>query len=135
MDNNDPLTRRDEGLEFLTVTSAVNATLISCGHHHERTCDEQVYTIANNGTLAPNGVAGQPIDTHLLIIVRGLPADIRLENTSGTSTSGDPYIRVFLPDGLLNPGQSITRKLLFERKPGAPPLRYSLDFLSGQGNP
>jgi cytochrome c peroxidase len=140
MDNNDPLTRRDEGLEFLDVTSAVNATLtksksLPCGRPPDRTCDERVYSVTNNGTLAPNGVAGQPIDTHLLVIVRDLPPNARLENASGTTSHGDPYIRVFLPEGVLNPNQSISQKLVFERKWKGPPLTYTLQFLSGQGNP
>jgi hypothetical protein len=139
MDNNDPLTRRDEGLEFLDVTSAVNATLtksrsVPCRRRQGDDCDERVYSITNNGMLAPNGVAGQPIDTHLLIIVHGLSPDAHLENLSGTTTTGDPYIRIFLPEGILNPNQSISQKLVFERKSKAS-LTYTLQFLSGQGNP
>jgi len=77
------------------------------------------------------------VDTNLLIIVRGLSNEIRLENASGTTRSGDPYIRVFLPNGVLQPGQSILQSLIFRRPGGnnAPPVSYTLDLLSGQGNP
>jgi hypothetical protein len=146
IDDNDPLARRDEGLEFLNVTPAVNITLddsrsVDChrwkddaDNGRRRACEERIYTITNNGTLATSGVAGQPIDTHLLIIVRSLPFGIELENASGTTSSGEPYRRVFLPEGVLNSGQSITEKLIF-RHVGKTPLSYTLDFLSGQGKP
>jgi hypothetical protein len=45
---------------------------------------------------------------------------------------------VFLPNGVLLPGQSISQTLLFARKPSAPPAPvggYTLNLLSGQGNP
>jgi hypothetical protein len=77
------------------------------------------------------------IDTHLLIIVRGLPGDVELENASGTAHGGDPYIRVFLSNGVLQPGQNIVQTLIFKRRGGknAQPVSYFLDLLSGQGNP
>jgi hypothetical protein len=77
------------------------------------------------------------VDTHLLIIVRGLSNEILLENASGTTRNGDPYIRVFLPDGVLQPGRNIVQTLIFKRPGGekAPPVSYSLKLLSGQGNP
>jgi hypothetical protein len=74
------------------------------------------------------------VDTHLLVIVRGLSKQIQLENASGTTKSGDPYIREFLPNGVLEPGQSISQSLVFEGK-GNAPVSYTLDFLSGQGKP
>src|SRR5207245_2447437 len=39
------------------------------------------------------------VDTHLLIVVRGL------------SDRGDPYLPVFLPDGVLLPGRTIATRL------------------------
>ncbi len=126
MDNNDPLSRRDEGLEFLDVTAQTAIERIGSNSQGGQT-DE--YRITNKSSSV--------IDTHLLIIVRGLSDEIFLENASGTTRSGDPYIRVFLPDGALQPGQNIVQTLLFKRKGGknAPPVSYSLDLLSGQGNP
>src|SRR5258706_10534831 len=80
------------------------------------------------------------IDTHLLIIVRGLSSQFRLENASGTTSAGDPYIRVFLPDGVLQVGQGITQTLVFARQPPGPPpatgpVPVILNLMSGQGNP
>ena len=46
-----------------------------------------------------------------------------------------PYLRVFLPDGVLRPGQSTVVTLRFRRESHAPPLRFDLTILSGQGNP
>lgn len=75
------------------------------------------------------------VDTHLLIVVKGLSGQARLVNASGTTGAGDPYIRVFLPNGILLPGQSIAENLLFKRKPFAGPVSYTLQFISGQGTP
>jgi hypothetical protein len=50
---------------------------------------------------------------------------------------GDPYIRVFLPNGVLQPGQTIAQTTIFKRQGGsnAPTINYVLDLLSGQGKP
>ena len=85
----------------------------------------------------------QRIDTHLLVIVQGLAGQARLVNASGMTSSGDPYLRVFLPEGELQPGQSVVRTLSFEprgdrdqrRGPADQAVRYSVRLLSGQGNP
>jgi hypothetical protein len=136
-DSNDPLTRRDEGLEFLDVTSQISMERVSSNSQGSTQTDN--YTITNSSTSV--------VDTNLLIIVKGLAAGITLENASGTTSTGNPYIRVFLPDGVLQPGcpqvltvaacQSIAQKLTFNRPGGnnAPAVSYTLDFLSGQGNP
>jgi cytochrome c peroxidase len=128
-DNNDPLSRRDMGLEFLDVSAQMNATLTSSDRERGGRRQEDTYRLANNSTSL--------VDTHLLVIVQGLSNQARLANSSGTTSSGDPYLRVFLPSGVLNPGQSIVQKLVIERV-GAnsrAPLTYRLQFLSGQGNP
>ncbi len=124
IDNNDALSRRDEGLEFLDVTNKIGTQL-----HKSRAGDDEVdtYQITNTSSSI--------VDTHLLVIVQGLPRKVRMENASGITSGGDPYLRVFLPEGALNPGQSISRRLVFERKPHDPPLSYTLSFLSGQGKP
>jgi hypothetical protein len=127
IDDNDPLARRDEGLEFLDVTSQADVDKISSSSHGGPQTDQ--YKITNKSQSV--------IDTHLLVVVRGLPAGSQLENASGTTSSGDPYIRVFLPNGVLQPSQDIVQTLIFSRKGGnnASPLSYILDLLSGQGNP
>jgi hypothetical protein len=127
IDDNDPLARRDEGLEFLDVTSQVAIERIASNSQGQLQTDQ--YRITNNSQSV--------VDTHLLVIVRGLSSGIQLENASGITHSGDPYIRVFLPNGVLQPGQDILQTLIFRRPGGnnAAPVAYVLDFLSGQGNP
>ena len=122
IDENDPLARRDEGLEFLNVTGQLKAALMS----NKKAGDDEVtvYQFTNTSSSV--------VDTHLLIVVQGLSSKARLENASGKTTSGDPYVRVFLPNGVLEPGQSITQRFVFE---GAPKGSYTLSMLSGQGNP
>ena len=85
------------------------------------------YSITNSGKSV--------VDTHLLMVVQGLSRKVRLVNASGVTSGGDPYIRVFLPDGVLQPSQTISRTLRFEGNPQFSSLKYSLKFLSGQGNP
>ncbi|MDB4987870.1 MAG: hypothetical protein JWN04_3048, partial [Myxococcaceae bacterium] len=103
IDNDDPLSRRDHGLEFLDVTSKVRVERIDSPRG--RYTGEEVSRLTN--------ISDSVVDTHLLIIVRGLPAGTRLSNASGTTHDGEPYIRVFLPDGVLQPGQQITQGFLF----------------------
>ena len=131
IDDNDPLTRRDEGLEFLDVTNKLGVQVTrdtSAGR------EVDTYKITNISTATD--VSGI-VDTNLLIIVRGLSNGVQLENASGITSSGNPYIRVFLPtNGVLNPGQSIVSELIFnKRPPSSKPLSFTLDFLSGQGKP
>jgi cytochrome c peroxidase len=131
IDDNDPLTRRDEGLEFLDVTNKLGVKLTR-DISGQREVD--TYRITNISTATD--VSGI-VDTNLLIIVQGLSKGVQLENASATSRSGNPYLRVFLPvNGVLNPGQSIVGQLIFDKqRPSSNPLSYTLDFLSGQGNP
>jgi hypothetical protein len=65
----------------------------------------------------------------------GLSFDIEMTNASGTTRAGDPYRRVFLPDGVLGPGQSIDVTMRFRRHRRSLPLSFTLTLLSGQGNP
>ena len=131
IDDNDPLTRRDEGLEFLDVTNKLGVKLTR-DISGQREVD--TYKITNISTVT--NVSGI-VDTNLLIIAQGLANGVRLENASGISSRGNPYLRVFLPtNGVLNPGQSIVRQLIFDkRQPSSKPVSYTLDFLSGQGKP
>ena len=126
-DNNDALSRRDQGLEFLHVTAQTRITKLHSNSDDGRQTDR--YKITNSSSSV--------VDTHLLIVVRGLSKRIRLENASGTTRSGNPYIRVFLPKGVLEPGQDIFETLIFRRRgdDDGPSVHYSLDLLSGQGNP
>ena len=115
------------GLEFLDVTGQVHVELIdsnSIGGKQQ----EDVYKITNNSPST--------VDTHLLLIARGLsPIRSRWRTPAGSRARGDPYLRVFLPNGVLLPGQSIVETLRFKRDAHAPPVSFSLVLLSGQGNP
>ena len=124
-DNNDPLSRRDEGLEFLDVTSRASVTLLRRTIDGERETD--VYQIANRSASV--------IDTHLLVIAKGVARGARLTNSSGTTRAGEPYRRIFLRNGVIQPGQSVVVTLDFLRRPREPQLNYTLALLSGQGRP
>ena len=75
------------------------------------------------------------MDTHLLAIARGLSFQVEMTNASGRTSTGDPYLRVFLPDGVLAPGRSVDVALEFRRHAQSPPVSFTLTLLSGQGNP
>jgi len=124
IDNDDPLSRRDQGLEFLDVTSQVRADRLE---RRVSTTTEDVYRLTN--------ISKSVVDTHLLLIVRGLPAGVRLRNASGTTRGGDPYVRLFLKHGVLDPGQRLTQRLVFSATNWRKPPSYDLTLLSGQGNP
>jgi cytochrome c peroxidase len=125
-DNDDALSRRDMGLEFLDVTGQVHIARTGSGSAHGGR-QEDVYTITNNSDA--------PVDTHLLLVANGLSGDVEMENASGRTSAGSPYLRVFLTDGVLLPGQSIVETLRFRQKPHASPVSYNLMLLSGQGTP
>lgn len=138
--NDDALSRRDAGLEFLDVTKAVHIAPADGGRDEADTGDadqggtgkgsqreQRVYRITNTSTA--------PIDTHLLVVASGLSYQVEMENASGRTSGGDPYRRVFLPNGILAPGQGIVVTLRFRRHWQSPPVNFTLRLLSGQGNP
>jgi cytochrome c peroxidase len=124
-DNDDPLSRRDAGLEFLDVTA--QAAVLKIDSDAGGREQEDAYRITNESSSS--------VDTHLLVVARGLSPQVRMENASGITSDGDPYRRVFLPGGVLLPGQSTDVELRFEHRREASPVSYSLTLLSGQGNP
>lgn len=147
-DNDDALSRRDMGLEFLDVTDQVHVALIAASSRNDdddgdrrgadsgsggerqegrRGEERRVYRISNVGTA--------PVDTHLLVVASGLSDQVEMTNASGRTSAGDPYRRVFLPDGILAPGHSIDVTLRFRRHRHAPPVNFTIQLLSGQGNP
>ncbi len=128
-DNDDALSRRDMGLEFLDVTTRAQTSLLGSDRHGNRQRD--TYRITNHSTSI--------VDTHLLVIVKGL-AGASLANASGVTSGGDPYLRLHLPEGALMPGQDIDATLVLRDSRGrrghdGPPVRYRLELLSGQGKP
>jgi cytochrome c peroxidase len=125
IDNDDPLSRRDQGLEFLDVTQQVRIARTERSASARATQDSYRLTNTSNSV----------VDTHLLVIVRGLPSWARLENASGTTRNGEPYIRVFLRQGVLQPGQRIAQRLTFKHPPQRRLPAYAITLLSGQGAP
>ena len=142
-DNDDALSRRDMGLEFLDVTPKLHVALIQAisggrrgevgedddkGRDHDRGKRmRKTYRITNNSSTV--------VDTHLLIVAKGLSRQVTLENRNGTTSAGDPYRRIFLPNGVLLPGQSIVETLILSGSSSTPKANYTLTVLSGQGNP
>lgn len=118
IDDNDPLARRDQGLEFLDVTAQASMKLISSAGSR----DEWLIT----------NTSGAVIDTHLLLVVNGLPAGVTVDAKEKTTT-GKPYYRRFLPEGVLLPGQSIATTVV--RTGGGSSSSYSFQLMSGQGKP
>jgi cytochrome c peroxidase len=129
VDNDDALSRRDMGLEFLDVTARVSvARSIGSGlQHRVRGRDLDTYRFTN--------VSSSVVDTHLIVIVEGLERGVRLANASGMTSNGDPYLRVYLADGVLRSGESIVRTLEFKGRHDKGQPRYTLKLLSGQGRP
>ncbi len=118
IDDNDPLARRDQGLEFLDVTAQASVALGSSSG------EKDAWVITNTSKSV--------IDTHLLVIATGLPANVTLSNASAKTKKGEPYFRLFLPDGVLNPGQSIEVNVV---RSGGSSGSYTFKLLSGQGKP
>ena len=118
IDDNDPLARRDQGLEFLDVTAQVTVQLTGSAGNQ----DQWLFTNKSSAV----------IDTHLLLVVTGLPAGVTVD-AKETATTGRPYYRIFLPEGVLNPGQSVARTVV--RSGGGSSASYRFQLLSGQGKP
>jgi hypothetical protein len=130
IDDNDPLAKRDQGLEFLNVTPQVTLAPSSTG---------------NTDTWLITNRSASVIDTHLLVILTNLAAEVTVDATSkttgqalpgGTSSgepAGEPYYRIYLPNGVLNPGQSTS--LTVTRTGGGASTSYTPKLLSGQGKP
>ena len=118
IDDDDPLARRDQGLEFLDVSAQASVKLgASSG-------DKDAWVITNTSKSV--------IDTHLLVIATGLPADVTISNASAKTKKGEPYYRLFLPEGVLNPGESVDVEVV---RSGGSSGSYTFTLLSGQGQP
>jgi len=128
--NNDPLSRRDRGLEFLDVTSSISVGVAGTTVDHA--------TGAQTQSLVLTNITGNKIDTNLLLCFGSLPDGVRVLSAQGQTallpSAGVPYMRVFLPDGALPPGGSIVVDVQFDVPLGAN-IMYVLNMLSGQGKP
>lgn len=129
IDDNDPLARRDQGLEFLDVTAQA---------------DMKVSTNGSQDTWVISNISGSVIDTHLLVIVTGLAPGVTVDAPETTTNKalpggvasgepvGEPVYRVFLPNGVLEPGASVSVDIV---RSGGSSGSYKLKLLSGQGKP
>ncbi len=127
IDDNDPLSRRDQGLEFLDVTART---------------DMNVSTSGSTDTWVITNKSASVIDTHLLVIVKGLPPGVTVNAAEQTRNQalpggvasgepvGQPTYRIFLPDGVLSKGASTSVKIV---RTGGSSSSYQLKLLSGQG--
>ncbi len=129
IDDNDPLARRDQGLEFLDVTAQAEMKVTTTG-------STDTWVIKNTSTSV--------IDTHLLVILTNLAAGVTVNATEQTKNQalaggtasgepvGEPFYRVFVPEGVLKPGASISVTVV---RTGGSNSSYKLKLLSGQGKP
>lgn len=125
IDNDDPLSRRDAGLEFLDVTARVSRQVVATDR--DRSTARQVVRLTNT--------SAEVVDTHLLVILTGLPPGVRVRNASGVTRAGEPYLRVFLPGGVLSPGQAISQGIVLDHLAYGRVPTFGVRLLSGQGNP
>ncbi|MBE8168426.1 MAG: hypothetical protein HAW66_08665 [Shewanella sp.] len=129
-DNNDPLSRRDMGINPpLDVTEKLTVSLSK---------QSIVNDIKQGDTFLINNKSDSDIDTHFLIVVKDLPDDVEVIDPSGMTKNAEPYFRVFLDNGIIKPNHSIVHKVVLQNKDGseiATPIIYDLSMLSGQGNP
>ncbi|MBP6821884.1 MAG: hypothetical protein KA368_10085, partial [Acidobacteria bacterium] len=127
--NNDALTRRDSGLEFLDVTSRITVGF-----------QRMLYQFGEDQTYRLNltNISDEPIDTHLLLFFKGLPFGTSVLSGEGRASKGDvaglPYQRVFLPNGVIEPEKSVD-VIVKVFVPRHQPLKLNLTILSGQGKP
>jgi cytochrome c peroxidase len=127
--NDDALTRRDLGLEFLDVTDRVSVV-------SQRVTKEFGYV--QNHHLKITNISQEPVDTHLLLCFKDLPRGAVVLSGEGRAISapvkGLQYQRLFLPDGVIMPGRSVMA-LVRIFAPTKQPLKLRLELLSGQGKP
>ena len=131
--SNDALTRRDLGLEFLDVSSQLDVDTV------------RIRQLRNNQlvTLKLSNISDSVVDTNLLVVIEDLPRGVTLDNASGVTSDGDPFIRIFLDDndGTLLPNQDVRTSLKFggvrnrNSRRGIRPVSFSTSLLSGQGTP
>jgi cytochrome c peroxidase len=126
-DNDDALSRRDAGLEFLDVTASLKIERIASRTDERRRGREDVLRVSN--------ISSSVVDTHLVLVLQALADRQEVVNANGITTDGDPYIREFLNDGVLRPGESITVRIRLKGPSHNPAIDYQIKALSGQGNP
>jgi hypothetical protein len=86
-------------------------------------------------TMGLENTSPDIVDTHLIVVVDGLPAGVTLVGAEGVTRDGKPYLRVYLEGGMLAPGASMPLTLRFHHGRRGGVTGYGLTFLSGQGDP
>jgi cytochrome c peroxidase len=126
--NNDALTRRDRGFEFLDVTSRVAVALRGVDS------DKGIQT----HHLALTNIGSEPVDTNLIVCFMTMTAGVEVIDaegrTAGTPVSGVPYVRAFIPEGAIGPGETMEFAVRL-RISASTNVSYTIDLLSGQGKP
>ena len=131
--SNDALTRRDLGLEFLDVGDQID---VNTARISQRGRTQEV-------VLELSNTSDSVVDTNLIVVIEDLPTGVTLSNASGTTSDGDPFIRIFLDDnnGTLLPNAEVRTSLSFDGvssrgfRRSIRPVSFSTTFLSGQGTP
>ncbi|RLV59872.1 hypothetical protein D5018_09895 [Parashewanella curva] len=127
--NNDPLTRRDVGMEFLDVTDKAELALDTRSRNNGM--QDDTWIVKNTSNYF--------IDNHLLAIIKGLPADVELANASGKTQEGEfPYLRVYLEGGVIKPAATMKMQLKFidkRKQDNSQPFSYEITLKSGHGKP
>jgi hypothetical protein len=129
--SNDPLSRRDRGLEFLDVTDRLTTQM------------DGPAVAAVDGTMMQRMMltnqTKDPIDGDLVLVMTEMPTGAVLMNAEGYATHmpgmvGMPYMRVRFTDGQLAAGASMPVDLRLQMT-GPVTGGYSLRILSGAGAP
>jgi cytochrome c peroxidase len=126
--NDDGLTRRDRGLEFLDVTSRVMVSRRSVSGGGPVQIHRLVLT----------NISSELVDTHLIMAFVSLTPGVEVMDAEGFTAqrpvSGVPYVRLFLPGGVLAPGASLEVPIRFSA-PAGTAVQFNLALLCGQGRP
>lgn len=129
--SDDPLSRRDRGLEFLEVTDRLTSRLDPEGGDPSRARMVERLTLTNRSAA--------PIDGDLLLVFSQMPSGMVLTNAEGRSTRmagmvGMPYLRLRFSEGQLAAGASVPVELAF-RRTGAVFGEMRFRVFSGAGIP
>jgi di-heme cytochrome c peroxidase len=133
--SNDPLSRRDRGLEFLDAGNMFVATSMGITFPLGRSpglsmLKRQTWRITNR--------TDQPIDGDILLVLDAMSPNVKILNAEGVTTRmepiGMPYLRIRPAGGQVAPGASITAEIEFTGT-GRLPQQYHFHVMCGAGVP
>jgi hypothetical protein len=88
--------------------------------------------------LVLTNISSEPVDTHLIMAFMSLTPGAQVLDAEGLTTEvpvrGVPYLRIFLPGGVLAPGASLEVPVRFGASADTV-VQFSVVLLSGQGRP